>query len=128
MQVVLEKFSHFGLPLFVTENGIATDDESLRREFLVKHLQSLAEALDQGVNVIGYLYWSLIDNFEWALGTKPRFGLAAVDYSTQQRFPRPCVEDFSRVCRENQLIVSFAKPKEQEDLTTLNRDRDVLNI
>ena len=103
LKLVLENFSHFGLPLLVTENGIATDDESLRRDFLVKHLQNLADALDSGVDVIGYLYWSLIDNFEWALGTKPRFGLAAVDYSTQQRLPRPCVAEFSRVCRENLL-------------------------
>ena len=106
LKVVLEKFSRFGLPLLVTENGIATDDESLRRYFLLKHLQSLADALDNGVSVIGYLYWSLIDNFEWALGTKPRFGLARVDYNTQQRLPRPCVEDYSRVCSENRLIVS----------------------
>jgi beta-glucosidase len=104
LKTVLEKFSRFGLPLLVTENGIATDDEFLRRDFLLKHLQSLADALDNGVNVIGYLYWSLIDNFEWALGTEPRFGLAAVEYNTQQRSPRALVEDFARVCRENRLI------------------------
>lgn len=106
LKAVLENFSPFGLPLLVTENGIATDDESLRREFVMKHLDSLADALEKGVDVIGYLYWSLIDNFEWALGTKPHFGLAEVDYNTQQRLPRPCVEDFSRVCRDNQLVVS----------------------
>jgi beta-glucosidase len=103
LKAVLEKFVCFGLPLLVTENGIATDDESLRRDFLLRHLQSLADALDNGVNVIGYLYWSLIDNFEWALGTKPHFGLAAVDYNTQQRSPRAIVGDFARVCRENRL-------------------------
>jgi beta-glucosidase len=108
LKAVLENFSLFGLPLLVTENGIATDDESLRREFVMKHLESLADAVEKGVDVIGYLYWSLIDNFEWALGTKPRFGLAGVDYNTQQRLPRPCVEDFSRVCRENQLFLPFA--------------------
>jgi beta-glucosidase len=106
LKAVLENFSRFGLPLLVTENGIATHDESLRRDFLLKHLQSLVDALGNGVDVIGYLYWSLIDNFEWALGTKPRFGLARVDYKTQQRLPRPFVEDFSRVCRENRLVVS----------------------
>jgi len=114
LKSVLETLSWFGLPLFVTENGIATDDESLRRDFLVKHLQSLADALDSGVDVIGYLYWSLIDNFEWALGTRPRFGLAAVDYDTQQRLPRPCVEEVSRVCRENQLSLSLAATIEQD--------------
>jgi beta-glucosidase len=105
LKAVLENFSQFGLPVLVTENGVATDDESLRREFVVQHLESLADALENGVDVIGYLYWSLIDNFEWALGTKPRFGLAEVDYNTQRRLPRPCAEDFSRVCRKNQLFV-----------------------
>jgi beta-glucosidase len=115
LRAVLEDFSRFGLPLLVTENGIATDDESLRREFLISHLQNLAEALQTGVDVIGYLYWSLIDNFEWALGTKPRFGLAGVDYNTQQRLPRPFVEDFSGVCRENQIPLSLAAKGEGED-------------
>jgi beta-glucosidase len=116
LKAVLENFSQFGLPLLVTENGIATEDESLRREFIIKHLQSLAGALAKGVDVIGYLYWSLIDNFEWALGTKPRFGLAAVDFNTQRRLPRPCVEDFSRVCRENQLFFPLAATQKSRAL------------
>jgi len=44
-----------------------------------------------------------MDNYEWVMGTAPQFGLAAVDHKTQKRQPRPCVEDFSRVCRENRL-------------------------
>jgi beta-glucosidase len=120
LRAVLENFSRFGLPLLVTENGIATDDESLRRDFVMRHLESLAGALEQQVNVIGYLYWSLIDNFEWALGTTPRFGLAEIDYNTQQRLPRPYVEDFSRVCRENQLSVAFPATPERQDSTALS--------
>jgi beta-glucosidase len=105
---VLQRFSALGVPLLITENGIATDDECLRREFIMRHLESLAEALTKGVNVIGYFYWSLMDNFEWSLGTAARFGLAAVDFNSQQRLPRPCVEDFSRVCRENRLVIRMA--------------------
>jgi beta-glucosidase/6-phospho-beta-glucosidase/beta-galactosidase len=104
LHIVLERFSHFGIPLLVTENGIATKDEDLRRDFLVQHLVSLSRALNGGLNVIGYLYWTLIDNYEWAMGTDAHFGLAAVDPATQQRQARPCVEDFSRVCRENRVI------------------------
>lgn len=104
LRLLLEKFSRFGLPLLLTENGVATDDETLRRAFIIQHLQHVAEALAQGVNVIGYLYWSLIDNFEWTMGTQARFGLAAVDFTTQQRTPRPCIEDFRRVCQENRLV------------------------
>ena len=101
LKMTLEKFSHLGVPLFVTENGIATDDETLRRKFIVEHLERLAEARKAGVNVIGYLHWSLMDNYEWALGSEPHFGLAAVDPLTYERQPRPCVEDFQRICRQN---------------------------
>ncbi|HSE87960.1 MAG TPA: glycoside hydrolase family 1 protein [Candidatus Binatia bacterium] len=105
LQTVLERFSHWGIPLMVTENGVATDNEALRREFLLSHLESLAEALRKGVNVVGYLYWSLIDNFEWAMGTRPRFGLAAVDFWSQERKLRAFAEDYKRVCSENRLAL-----------------------
>jgi beta-glucosidase len=101
--LILAKFSHLGVPLLVTENGIATNDETLRRDFLMQHLINLSAALGSGINVIGYLYWSLMDNYEWAHGMEPHFGLAAVDYKTQERRPRPCVEKFARICRENHL-------------------------
>jgi beta-glucosidase len=103
LQSTLERFSRYGIPLLVTENGIATEDEALRSRFLIQHLESLEMALANGADVIGYLYWSLIDNFEWALGTTARFGLAAVDFATQARLARPCALDFRRVCRENRL-------------------------
>ena len=102
-EVMLAKFSQLGVPLLVTENGVATDNDAVRHEFIMKHLESLAKALQSGVHVVGYLYWSLLDNFEWTMGTEARFGLAAVDFRTQERLPRPCVEVFSRVCHENCL-------------------------
>jgi len=104
---VLERFSGFGLPVMVTENGVATDNETLRSEFIAQHLKSLAQALEKGVNVIGYLYWTLMDNYEWTMGTEARFGLAAVDFNTQQRLPRPCVEQFRHVCAENRLSLGL---------------------
>jgi beta-glucosidase len=99
----LERFAAYGLPLLVTENGIATEDEELRRRFLVGHVAAAAEALTRGVSVIGYLYWSLIDNFEWAHGTRPRFGLAAVDFVSQERRARPIVEDYTRMIRTGRV-------------------------
>ena len=99
----LERFARYGVPLLVTENGIATRDEELRTNFLRAHLRSLAEALAAGVPVAGYCYWSLIDNFEWALGTGPQFGLAATDFATQRRSPRPAAAYFAEVCRRNAL-------------------------
>jgi beta-glucosidase len=103
LHAVLERFSHFGIPLMITENGVATDNEAMRQEFLLRHLESLAEALHNGINVVGYLYWSLIDNFEWAMGTRARFGLAAVDFCTQERKFRAFAEDYKRVCSGNRL-------------------------
>ncbi len=85
----LARFARYGVPLLITENGLATEDEEQRTAFLGAHLRALAEALAAGVTVAGYFYWSLIDNYEWSLGTSPRFGLAATDYATQRRSPRP---------------------------------------
>jgi beta-glucosidase len=97
---ILERFSSFNLPMMITENGIATDDEELRCDFLQAHLEAVKEAVDRGLDVIGYLHWSLIDNFEWSHGTAPHFGLVGLDYQTQERTPRPAFRLFARVCRE----------------------------
>jgi beta-glucosidase len=103
LRLTLERFAAYGVPLMVTENGIATDDEELRSWFLLRHLEALGDALASGVPVLGYLYWSLIDNFEWAEGTGPHFGLAAVDFTTQERRVRPSAERYAAVCATNQL-------------------------
>ncbi len=94
---VLRRFSRLGLPLLVTENGIATDDERVRTRFIEQHLRVISDAMQSGVNVIGYLYWTLMDNFEWSDGLGAPFGLVAVDFQSQQRTPRPCVEDLKQV-------------------------------
>ena len=103
---VLEKFRRFAVPLIVTENGIATDDDRGRQDFLLDHLKALSECLDSGIDVRGYLYWSLMDNFEWVEGTAARFGLAAVDFTTQTRTPRPVALAYAAVCRSNGLTIS----------------------
>jgi beta-glucosidase len=76
---------------------------------LKQHLTCLSAALENGINVIGYVYWTLLDNYEWTLGMEPHFGLAAVDRKTQKRHPRPCAEYFSSVCRENRLPAGVAR-------------------
>jgi Glycosyl hydrolase family 1 len=103
---VLRRFASFGLPLLITENGIATDDENLRETFLAMHLEQLATALSEGVDVIGYLYWSLMDNFEWDHGAAPHFGLAAVDETTKERRIRPAAEWLARICRDNRVAAA----------------------
>lgn len=69
-----------GLPIYITENGIATDDDEWRIQFIRKHLKQVAKARTKGIDVRGYFYWSNLDNFEWSYGFEPRFGLIAVDY------------------------------------------------
>jgi beta-glucosidase len=101
LTAVLREFSRYGLPLMITENGIATEDEAQRTEYLETHLQALAVAIDIGVDVRGYCYWSLLDNFEWAEGFSARFGLVGVDFATQRRTARPAAHAFKQVCQSN---------------------------
>jgi beta-glucosidase len=106
----LRRFARYGVPLVVTENGIATTDEQLRTDYLRTHLRCLAEALSEGIPVLGYCYWTLMDNFEWTLGTGPRYGLAETEFATQKRRPRPAAAYFTAVCQKNAL------PRESREL------------
>jgi beta-glucosidase len=92
-----------GLPIYVTENGIADAADARRASFLVSHLTEIARAIADGVDVRGYHHWSLLDNFEWAEGYAPRFGLVEVDYATQERRPRESAKLYGRIARERVL-------------------------
>ena len=87
----------------VTENGICTSDDNQRWEFLRDHLKNIHRAMEEGVPVIGYLYWSLMDNFEWDKGFGPRFGLIEIDYPTFKRTVRESALQFGRVCETGVL-------------------------
>jgi beta-glucosidase len=100
---VLVKLKRYALPVMITENGICTSDDDLRWEFLSAHLRSIRLAMDEGVNVTGYLYWSLLDNFEWDKGFAPRFGLIEMDYTTFERRVRPSARKFAQVCQTGVL-------------------------
>jgi beta-glucosidase len=78
-----------GLPVVVTENGIGTDDDAARVEYVGRALAGVQRCLDDGIDVRGYFYWSLLDNFEWVLGYGPTFGLVGVDRETFVRRPKP---------------------------------------
>ena len=83
--VIKEAYKKYTLPIVITENGIADAVDNKRPSYLRDHLFFIAKAIYEGVPVKGYYHWSLLDNFEWAHGFKPRFGLIAVDFETQQR-------------------------------------------
>jgi len=93
----LRRLGRYGLPVVVTENGIATEDDEQRVRYLASHLDALMRARRDGVDVRGYLYWSLMDNYEWAEGFRPRFGLVEVDFRTLERRPRPSAREFARL-------------------------------
>ena len=87
--VVKRVSEELDLPILVTENGVATDNDAERVEFITMASADLKALKESGVNLMGYLHWSLFDNFEWQQGYKKTFGLIAVDRSTQVRTPKP---------------------------------------
>jgi beta-glucosidase len=94
------------VPIFITENGAIYDDaprDPGRVAFLRDHLAAVHDAIEQGAPVRGYFHWSLMDNFEWALGYKPRFGLVHVDYETQERTVKDSGREYARIARRNAL-------------------------
>lgn len=106
--------------LFVTENGAAMPDDHRaddgriadldRIEYLHAHLAEVADAIDDGVPVEGYFAWSLLDNFEWAWGYGPKFGLVEVDLDTQERRPKQSALWYAAVARSGELLAPVAPP------------------
>jgi beta-glucosidase len=88
-----------GLPVFVTENGLSTEDDMRRVAYIERALRGVAACLRDGIDVRGYTYWSALDNFEWALGYRPRFGLIAVDRRTQERTVKPSARRLGEIAR-----------------------------
>jgi len=84
----IQQLSTLGKPIIVTENGIADDRDDRRAIWIRRYLYAMSKAMEEGCDVRGYHYWSLLDNFEWAEGYQMRFGLIGVDYETQERQPR----------------------------------------
>lgn len=100
---VLRRARAYGLPLYVTENGLPDADDDQRPAFIIEHLRRIASAIDQGCPVRGYYHWSLIDNFEWNDGWTLRFGLYALDPATQRRTARSSAGVYAEICRRGVL-------------------------
>ncbi len=88
-----------GVPVFVTEHGVARDDDRYRAAFLEPALEGLLDAIEDGVPVLGYLHWTLLDNFEWIFGYDVRFGLYEIDRETFVRRPKPSAAVYSAIAR-----------------------------
>ena len=85
-------YKELNIPIIVTENGIAVEDDTVRVDFINKATDGVANCIADGILVKGYMYWSLMDNFEWQKGYSMTFGLIAVDRSTQQRTAKPSLK------------------------------------
>lgn len=96
---LLLRLKKYNLPMFILENGICTANDSERWDFIYAHLKNIHLAIAEGVKVLGYTYWSLIDNFEWDKGFSPRFGLIEVDYDSYKRTIRESARQFAEVCK-----------------------------
>jgi beta-glucosidase len=90
-----------GLPIFVTEHGVGTDDDAIRAALIPAALTGLHGAMTEGVPVIGYCHWSLVDNFEWIFGFKVHFGLHRIDPVSFARTPKPSAATYAAIVRAN---------------------------
>ena len=97
--LVLQEAKRYALPIVITENGIADSQDTNRARFLLEHLYELGRAKADGIDIRGYFYWSLLDNFEWASGFCPRFGLHSVDRTTGARVARASAKIYANVAR-----------------------------
>jgi beta-glucosidase len=94
---------HAGVPVMVTENGLATDDDAQRLDYTRRALEGLGSCVADGVDVRGYLHWTLLDNFEWVSGFAMTFGLIAFDHTTFARTVKPTAHWLGEVARANAL-------------------------
>lgn len=94
----------YNLPLFVSEGGIADAADSGRAEYIKRQVMGVWQAIQDGADVRGHLYWSLLDNYEWALGFAKRFGLVEVNFETQERIIRPSAYVYKKICEQNGIV------------------------
>jgi beta-glucosidase len=97
----IKTVSQFGLPIIITENGIADAKDDRRELFINQYLYVVSKAISEGYNIRGYYYWSLTDNFEWSFGYDMKFGLYAVDWPTQMRMLRKGSKRYQQIIQSS---------------------------
>ena len=102
LKQVIDIASKYNKPILITENGLADAEDKYRAQFLVTHLKTLDDIIEDGnKKIFGYLHWALTDNYEWSHGFKMKFGLYYVDLKTKERIPRPSVKIYKQIIEEN---------------------------
>ena len=99
--IVMSYHKRYELPMMITENGMADDNDRFRPRYLVSHLKNLERAINDGAKVDGYLHWALTDNFEWGSGFSKKFGLIKIDYKTKKRYLRPSALIMKEITKHN---------------------------
>jgi beta-galactosidase len=95
----------YQLPIIITENGVADRHDKLRTDYIKEALYWVFKSRTEGANIFGYIHWALTDNYEWAHGYKPRFGLIEIDY-----------EDYTRTIRPSALVYQELIKKYQQQI------------
>lgn len=104
LEKVLLHLKQYNLPIYITENGLADEWDTQRKDFIKDMLISAHNALEQGVDLRGYFHWSLIDNYEWHQGFWPKFGLVYVDRNNMSRTPRPSFYYYADICKNGRIL------------------------
>jgi beta-glucosidase len=91
------------VPIYITESGIATADDARRIDYIRQSLDGVLRCIGDKIDVRGYIHWSLMDNFEWIYGYRPKFGLVAVDRTTQERTIKPSAHFLGEIARQNRM-------------------------
>jgi beta-glucosidase len=103
IKFVLGDLKKYNKPIYITENGLADHGDQHRAWYIEEILKNVHAAIEDGVVVKGYFHWSLIDNFEWAEGFKPRFGLYEVNFQTYERIARSSAQFYADICKNNRI-------------------------
>lgn len=101
IEEALMMLARYKKPIFVSESGLADAKDVHRANYIIRQVRATWRAIQRGADVRGHMYWSLLDNYEWALGFEKRFGLVAIDYRTMKRTVRQSVQVYRKICLEN---------------------------
>jgi beta-glucosidase len=101
IEEALMMLARYKKPLFISESGIADAKDDRRGDYIVRQVKAMWRAIQRGARVTGHMYWSLLDNYEWALGFEKRFGLVEIDYRTLERRIRFSAHIYKKICAHN---------------------------
>jgi beta-glucosidase len=100
LYLAVKQAARYGFPIIVTETGLADKEDRFRSKYLEWNFDALGRLLAEKTNLFGYIHWSLTDNFEWAFGLTPRFGLVDINYHTLERKPRSSLSTYAALIKQ----------------------------